>query len=180
MAGAVALTRLVQLPGIVGAFLAGLAVNSAVQHKPAKEKLEFIGNSLFIPLFLVVTGFLIDPVTFVRSIVDHFGLAVGIVGALIVGKGVAAAIVARAFNYTRAARMTVWSLTLPQLAATLAAALVGFDTFNSAGERLIDGSVLDVVFVLILVTATIGPLMTQHYAPSMLASSRDSEQDKAA
>ena len=45
MAAAVALTRAVELPGIVGAFLAGLAVNSAVQHKPAKEKLEFIGNS---------------------------------------------------------------------------------------------------------------------------------------
>jgi len=180
MAAAVSLTRLVDLPGIVGAFLAGLAVNSAVQDKPAKEKLEFMGNSLFIPIFLVVTGFLIDPIAFARSIADHFALAASVVGALIIGKGVAAAIAARAFKYTRPAMMTVWSLTLPQLAATLAATLVGFDTLNSAGQRLIDETVLDVVFVLILVTATIGPIMTQRYAPLMLASSRSTERDKAA
>jgi Kef-type K+ transport system membrane component KefB len=180
MAAAVALTRFVQLPGIVGAFLAGLAVNSAVQEKPAKEKLEFMGNSLFIPIFLVVTGFLIDPIAFARSIADHFALAASVVGALIIGKGVAAAIAARAFKYTRPAMMTVWSLTLPQLAATLAATLVGFDTLNSAGQRLIDETVLDVVFVLILVTATIGPIMTERYAPLMLASSRSTERDKAA
>jgi Kef-type K+ transport system membrane component KefB len=180
MAAAVALTRAVELPGIVGAFLAGLAVNSAVQEKAAKEKLEFMGNSLFIPIFLVVTGFLIDPIAFARSIADHFALAASVVGALIAGKGVAAAIAARAFNYTRTAMLTVWSLTLPQLAATLAATLVGFDTLNSAGRRLIDETVLDVVFVLILVTATIGPIMTQRYAPLMLASSRSTERDKAA
>ena len=56
------------LPGIVGAFLAGLAVNAAVHDKPAKEKLEFFGNSFFIPIFFVVTGFLIDPVAFFQSI----------------------------------------------------------------------------------------------------------------
>jgi Kef-type K+ transport system membrane component KefB len=180
MAAAVSLTRVVQLPGIVGAFLAGLAVNGAVQDKPAKEKLEFIGNSLFIPIFLVVTGFVINPAAFARSIVDHFALAASVVGALIVGKGVAAAIAARLFKYTRDAMMTVWSLTLPQLAATLAATLVGFDTRNAAGQRLIDENVLDVVFVLILVTGTIGPIMTQHYAPLMLAASKRTERDKAA
>ena len=180
MAAAVALTRAVELPGIVGAFLAGLAVNDAVQEQPAKEKLEFMGNSLFIPIFLVVTGFLIDPIAFARSIADHFALAVSVVGALIIGKGVAAAIAARAFDYTKAAMMTVWSLTLPQLAATLAATLVGYDTLNAVGQRLIDENVLDVVFVLILVTATIGPIMTERYAPLMLALSRRTERDKAA
>ena len=180
MAAAVALTRAVELPGIVGAFLAGLAVNSAVQEKPAKEKLEFMGNSLFIPIFLVVTGFLIDPIAFARSIADHFALGASVVGALIIGKGMAAAVAARAFNYTRAAMITMWSLTLPQLAATLAATLVGFDTLNSDGQRLIDENVLDVVFVLILVTATIGPIMTERYAPLMLASSWSTERDKAA
>ena len=43
------LAQIVNLPGIVGAFLAGLAVNSAVHDKPAKKKLEFFGNSFFIP-----------------------------------------------------------------------------------------------------------------------------------
>jgi Kef-type K+ transport system membrane component KefB len=179
MAGAVALTRFIQLPGIVGAFLAGLAVNGAVQQTPAKEKLEFVGQSFFIPIFFVVTGFVIDPIAFARSIIDNFGLAAAVVGALIIGKGVAAALAARAFNYSNAAQMTMWSLTLPQLAATLAVTLVGYDTLNSAGQRLLDEKILDVVFVLILVTATIGPIMTQRYAPLMLASSR-SRREKAA
>jgi Kef-type K+ transport system membrane component KefB len=51
------LAQSINLPGIVGAFLAGLAVNAAVKTKPAKEKLEFFGNSFFIPIFFVVTGF---------------------------------------------------------------------------------------------------------------------------
>jgi Na+:H+ antiporter len=178
MAAAVTLTRIVQLPGIVGAFLAGLAVNGAVQDKPAKEKLEFIGNAFFIPIFFVVTGFLINPIVFGRSVIDHAGLAAAVVGALIIGKGIAAAVAARAFHYTRAARMTIWSLTLPQVAATLAATLVGFDTFNPAGERLITQEILDVVFVLILVTATLGPIMTQRYAPLMLASSETRVDEK--
>ena len=44
------LAQIINLPGIVGAFLAGLAVNAAVHDKPAKEKLKFFGNSFFIPL----------------------------------------------------------------------------------------------------------------------------------
>jgi Kef-type K+ transport system membrane component KefB len=180
MAAAVAVTQVVELPGIVGAFLAGLAVNSAVQHAPAKEKLEFFGNSLFIPIFFVVTGFLIDPTVFVRTIVGNFALAAAVVGALIIGKGVAASVAARAFHYTRAARMTMWSLTLPQVAATLAATLVGYDTLNAAGQRLIDEKILDVVFVLILVTATLGPILTQQYAPLMRAPAGRTGREKAA
>ena len=170
MAFAATVTLVVQLPEIVGAFLAGLAVNSAIQQQPAKEKLEFIGNSFFIPIFFVVTGFLIDPIVFARSVVDNFGLAAALIGALIIGKGIAAAVAARAFSYSRAAQMTIWSLTLPQVAATLAATLVAYQTFNPGGERLIDEKVLDVVFVMLLVTATLGPIMTQRYAPLMLAS----------
>jgi Kef-type K+ transport system membrane component KefB len=80
-----------------------------VQREPAKEKtLEFVGNSLFIAIFFIVTGFLIDPIVFARSIIDNFAPAISIVGALIVGKGIAAFIVARAFSYTPAARMTIW------------------------------------------------------------------------
>jgi Kef-type K+ transport system membrane component KefB len=167
MAVAAVLVQTIHLPAIVGAFLAGLAVNATVQHKPAKEKLEFFGNSFFIPIFFVVTGFLIDPIVFVRSIIDNFALVAAIILALIIGKGIAAEVAGRAFNYTSAARMTVWSLTLPQVAATLAATLVGFNTFNPAGERLIDERVLDAVFVLMLTTSTLGPIMTQHYAPLM-------------
>jgi Kef-type K+ transport system membrane component KefB len=168
MAVAAALAGLVNLPGIVGAFLAGLALNEAAQNKPAEEKLGFFAKSLFIPAFFLVTGFLIDPIVFVRSLIDHFGLAISIVLALIVGKFLAAEIAGRAFKYAQAARLTMWSLTLPQVAATLAATLVGYKTLDPAGHRLIDDNVLNAVFVLMLSTSILGPVMTQYFAPSML------------
>jgi Kef-type K+ transport system membrane component KefB len=158
----------INLPGIVGAFLAGLAVNAAVHDKPAKGKLEFFANSFFIPIFFVVTGFLIDPVLFFRSIVDNFALSAAVILALVAGKRVAAEIAGRAFHYTPAARLTVWSLTLPQVAATLAAALVAYDTLNRAGQRLIDSQLLNVVLVLMLTTSILGPVMTARFAPRML------------
>jgi Kef-type K+ transport system membrane component KefB len=180
MAVAAALASVVQLPGIVGAFLAGLALNEAAQNKPAEEKLGFFANALFIPTFFLVTGFLIDPAVFVRSLIDNFGLAVSIVLALLVGKFLAAQIAGRAFKYLQPARMTVWSLTLPQVAATLAATLVGFNTFDPSGQRLIDERILNAVFVLMLSTSILGPVMTQHYTPLMMRSWRRSDNERAA
>jgi Kef-type K+ transport system membrane component KefB len=157
----------INLPGIVGAFLAGLAVNTAAQATPAKQKLEFFGNSFFIPIFFIVTGFLIDPLAFYHSISTNFPLAAGVISALLLGKWIAAQIVGRAFDYTPAARKTMWSLTLPQVAATLAAALVAFNTFDPAGQGLIDTRLLNVVLVLMLTTAIFGPVLTARFAPPM-------------
>ena len=162
------LAQLINLPGIVGAFLAGLAVNAAVREKPAKGKLEFLANSLFIPIFFIVTGFLIDPLVFLRSLVDNFALASAVILALVVGKLIAAEIAGRAFHYSSAARLTVWSMTLPQVAATLAASLAAYDTYNSAGQRLVDGRLLNVVLVLMLTTSILGPVLTERFAPRML------------
>ncbi|MFZ1641237.1 MAG: cation:proton antiporter [Candidatus Contendobacter sp.] len=161
------LATVINLPGIVGAFLAGLAVNGAVRDQPAKEKLKFVGDSFFIPIFFIVTGFLIDPVVFFHSIVDHFALVSAIIGALLVGKWLAVEIAGRAFAYTPAARQTMWSLTLPQVAATLAATLVAYDTFDPAGQRLLDKEVLNAVLVLMLTTAILGPVLTERFAPRL-------------
>jgi Kef-type K+ transport system membrane component KefB len=162
------LAQMINLPGIVGAFLAGLAVNAAVQAKPAKVKLEFIGNSFFIPIFFIVTGFLINPPVFIASIVGNFHLVIGIIAALLVGKWLAAQAAGQAFGYSAPARMTMWSLTLPQVAATLAAALVAYDTMNPAGQRLLDDRMLNAVLVLMLATAILGPVLTQFFALHMI------------
>src|SRR5262249_40207336 len=76
----------IHLEGIIGAFLAGLAVNGAVQHSPAKEQLETLGNSLFIPAFFVTIGFLIDVRVFVDTIVGNLALVIGIVATPILAK----------------------------------------------------------------------------------------------
>jgi len=61
-------------------------------------------------------------------------LAVAIIAALVVGKFIAAYTAGRIFGYPPIVRLTMWSLTLPQVAATLAAALVAFDTVNKGGN----------------------------------------------
>jgi hypothetical protein len=68
--------------------------------------------------------------------------------------------VSRAFAYTAGARMMMWSLTLPQVAATLAATLVAFDTLNPAGQSLIDSRLLNLVLVLMLTSSILGPVLT--------------------
>ena len=168
MLGALAVTALlaqaINLPGIVGTFLAGLVVNAAVKDKPAKRKLEFMGNTLFVPAFFIVTGFLIDPIALARNLTEDFLPAAGIIGALLVGKWIAAESCGRAFGYKTSARRMMWSLTLPQVAATLAA----YRTFNAAGQPLLDRRMLGGVFIVVLFTSILGPMLTEHFALRML------------
>jgi Kef-type K+ transport system membrane component KefB len=167
MAVAGVLADAIQLPPIIGAFLAGLAVNASAHDKPASAKLEFLGKSLFIPIFFITTGFLINPVTFIRGILDDFPLVAGIVGALCAGKGIAAWIAGRAFGYTRDEVLTIWSLTLPQVAATLAAALVAYETRDADGQRLLGDHMLNTVLVLMMATSVLGPILTERFAPRL-------------
>jgi Kef-type K+ transport system membrane component KefB len=169
MVAAGVLADFINLPDIVGAFLAGWAVNAATGGHAAKEKLVFFGKALFIPIFFIVTGFLIVPVAIGQTILNSSWLVAGMIISLILGKGIAAAIAGRAFGYTRQARLTMWALTLPQVAATLAATLVGYDTLNAAGERLLADEIFNTVLVLLVVTSLLGPIFTELFTPGMVS-----------
>jgi Kef-type K+ transport system membrane component KefB len=165
----------INLEPIIGAFLAGLAINRALRHGEAKEQLEFMGNTLFIPMFFVSIGFLIDVRVFALTLLDRFGLVVGIVGGLIVAKFLAAHLTQRLFCYSRSERGLIWSLSIPQVAATLAPALVAYETKNAEGVRLIDEAVLNTILVLVVITSTLGPILTEYFGRQRLA-----EQEAAA
>lgn len=153
-----------KLEGILGAFLAGLAVNEAVRDTAAKEKIEFLGNNLFVPAFFIVTGFLVDLRVFAETLWFNAGMVLAIVFGLVGGKWLAAEIVGRHWHFPAAERGLMATLTMPQVAATLAAALVGYHAVNGAGERLIDVSMLNTVLVLVVVTSVLGPILTERYA----------------
>ena len=170
LAIAAVLADSIQLPGIVGAFLSGLALNASTQEKRATNELRFFGDSIFIPIFFITTGFLINPGALAESLRNDLGLVASIIGALVVGKFLAAEITGRAFGYSRDERLTVWSLTLPQVAATLAATLVAYDTYNAAHERLLDSRMLNVVLALMLFTSLLGPILTERFAPRLIPS----------
>jgi Kef-type K+ transport system membrane component KefB len=153
----------IHLEGIIGAFLAGLALNRAAKESRAKRELEFLGNTLFIPMFFITVGFLIDVRVFAATLVGNIRMVAAIVGGLISSKLLAALLAGRAFGYSRAQGLVMWSLSLPQVAATLAAALVAFEAKDAEGRRLIDEPVLNCVIVLMVVTSVLGPILTERF-----------------
>jgi len=143
---------------IVGAFLAGLAVNDVVGNGPVKEKIEFVGSTLFIPCFFVSMGLLLNISSFITTLREDLGLTLAIVIGLFVGKFLAALASKITFGYNWDQCLTMWSLSLPQVAATLAATLAGV----KAG--LLPESVFNGVIVLMLATSLVGPILTGKFA----------------
>jgi Kef-type K+ transport system membrane component KefB len=171
--------EVIHLEAIIGAFLAGLAINRALRQREAKEQLEFLGDTLFIPMFFVSIGFLIDVRVFLQTLVTRTGLVVGIVGGLVAGKYLAAQLTKRLFHYSRSEGCLIWSLSLPQVAATLAAAIVAFEAKNSAGERLIDQAAINTVLVLVVVTSILGPLLTEYFGRRLVSEVNNPQLDVA-
>lgn len=167
--------ELINLEAIIGAFLAGVALNRAVHKSPAKEELEFLGNTLFIPMFFVTVGFLIDPRVFLETMMNNIGLVTSIVAGLIIAKLLAATVAQKAFHYSRDESLVMWSLSLPQVAATLAAALVAYNAQSSEGRRLIDEPVLNSIIVLMVVTSILGPVLTEVFGKRLAAAKADQD-----
>jgi Kef-type K+ transport system membrane component KefB/nucleotide-binding universal stress UspA family protein len=155
--------ELIGVEKIVGAFLAGLAVNSVVGHGPVKEKILFVGNVLFIPVFFINTGLIIDIPAFIKSITS-FWLALAIVLSLLGSKFAAAALAKLVYRYSWREGLTMWSLSMPQVAATLAAAFVGYKA------QILTEDVLNSIIVLMLVTSTLGPIITTRTAAGLTPS----------
>lgn len=145
---------------IVGAFLVGLAVNEVVGNSLVKEKIVFVGNVLFIPIFFIDVGLLVDlPAFFSNARV--LAISCSLLALLLVSKFLAAYMAQRFYNFRRQEMLTMWGMSLPQVATTLAAALVG----NQAG--LLSDDILNAVVVMMLVTALAGPLVVKQTARSL-------------
>ena len=143
---------------IVGAFLAGLAVNAVLPEGRVREQVIVVGASLFIPVFFIDLGLMLDLPVFARTMVGS-PFALLLIATLIGTKGLAAWWAGRFYGYGRAQILTLWSLSLPQVAATLAATFVGFR------GGLLDSQVLNGVLALMVVTASLGPWLTARAIP---------------
>jgi nucleotide-binding universal stress UspA family protein len=153
--------QLIQVDKIVGAFMAGLAVNDVVGHSPVKEKVEFVGSVLFIPFFFIDMGLLLDIPVFVESFTTSFGLTLAMIAGLLGSKFAAVAIAKYLYDYSNDEAIVMWSLTIPQVAATLAAALVGLQV------GLLSEAIFNGVIVMMLVTSILGPLIAGQFAPKL-------------
>jgi len=159
--------ELINLEAIIGAFLAGLAVNRAIKKSEAKDELEFVGNLLFIPAFFIAIGARIDVPVFIGTLINNLSLVAAIVGGLVGTKFLAAFVTQRLVGYTQMEGLLMWSLSLPQVAATLAAAVVAYNAKNAAGVRLIDEPVINTVVVLMVATSILGPMLTERFGRTL-------------
>ena len=160
------LAQLAGMEAIIGSFLAGLALNRLIPHSsPLMHRVEFIGNSIFIPFFLIGVGMLINYRVFFTSFET---IKVGIVMIIIAtaAKYAAAWLTQKTFRMSVDQRRVIFGLSNAQAAATLAAVMVGYNVIlgqTPEGEpiRLLNESVLNGTIVMILVTCIIASFATQ-------------------
>lgn len=155
--------RVAGVEAIIGAFLAGLTLNRFLpESSPLLNRIQFVGNALFVPFFLLATGMLVD----VRVLVGDFStliVAATITGIVVFSKYFSSWLTGAWYGYSNAERMTMFGLTVPQAAATLAATLTG----HKLG--LFDLTMVNAVIVMMLVTCVLGPYVVQRFGRRMVA-----------
>ena len=147
---------------IIGAFIAGLALNRLIPHSsPLMNRIEFIGNSLFIPFFLISVGMLVDLKVIFNGTTSLIIAAVFTVTAL-AGKWISALIAQLAFKYTADQRRIIFGLSSSRAAAALAIVLVGFNA------QILDENNLNATILLILVTCIVASFATERAAKNIV------------
>src|SRR5690606_10921198 len=143
------------LEPIIGAFMAGLALNRFIPPSLALvNRIDFIGNAIFIPFFLISVGMLVDVSVLIndpRAIL----IALGLVAVSISGKWSAAFLTQKIFKYSAAQRQLIYGLSGSHAAATLAVIMVGFQN-DIVGENVLNGAIL-----LILVSCVIATFVAE-------------------
>ncbi len=176
------LAELAGIESIIGSFLAGISLNRLIPRtSPLMHRVEFIGNSIFIPFFLIGVGMLINYRVFFTSFDT---LKVGIIMIIVatVAKYAAAWLTQKTFHMSVDQRRVIFGLSNAQAAATLAAVMVGYNvilgqTPDGQPIRLLNESVLNGTILMILVTCTIASFSAQKGAHNLAAAS--SEKDEA-
>lgn len=172
------------IEAIIGAFLVGLALNRLIPRtSPLMNRIEFVGNALFIPFFLIGVGMLIDYRVFFSSF-DTIIVAIVMIVIATLAKFMAAWITQKSFKFSTDERHIIFGLSNSQAAATLAAVLVGYNIILNKAEiesaaligqiiepeRLLNDSILNGTILMILFTCTIASFVTQKGAQNIALS----------
>jgi Kef-type K+ transport system membrane component KefB len=154
------------IDAIVGAFFAGLGLNRAVpEESPLMDRLQFTGSTLFIPIFLISVGVLLEP----RVMIDPktLGIALVFTVAVLGGKALAAVVAGRTFHFTWPEVGVMSGLSGSQAAATLATTLVG------AKLGLFDKQTINAVLVVILASLVVTPALVSFFGKRVEAVTED-------
>ena len=167
-----ALSSLIGIEGVFGAFYSGLILNRYIPRvSPLMNRIEFIGNALFIPYFLIGVGMLINLRTLFTS-VDMVWIVVLIVFFGTFGKAVAAYVSSLLFRLSKADGHMMFGLTSAHAAGAIAMLMVGIRLEVAPGEYLVSDDMLNGIIMMILFTCIISTMMTEHAAKKIVIEER--------
>jgi Kef-type K+ transport system membrane component KefB/nucleotide-binding universal stress UspA family protein len=157
--------KLIEIEPIIGAFLAGIAITQLIpQLSPLMNRIQFIGNTLFVPFFLISVGMLVNPSILFQEPRSLLISAVMVVVA-IVAKFIPAWGAGKLFRFDFSNMMVMFGLSVAQAASTLAAITVAYNI------KLVDQSTVNGTIAMILVTCLASPWITDRWGQGMKSSS---------
>lgn len=152
------LSQLAGVEPIIGAFLAGLSLNKLIPRtSPLMNRIEFVGNSLFIPFFLIGVGMMVN-LKVLFSGKEALIIAGTFITVTLITKWLAAFITQEIFGYSSTQRRLLFGLSSAKAAATIAIILIGFEA-GIVNENVLNGTIL-----LILVTCLVSSFVTESAA----------------
>lgn len=164
--------ELAGMEGILGAFITGLVLNRLIPHSsPLMRRIDFVGNAIFIPFFLIGVGMMIDLGVLFKGGSSLVVAAVMIVTAL-TGKWIASFLVSKVYRMSSGERGLMFGLSTSQAAATLAAAFVGHGIVLADGSRLLNEDVLNGTILLILVTCIVSSITSDRASRGLILSGK--------
>ena len=163
------MAQVIGLEAILGAFFAGIVLNRFIPNvSPLMNRLEFVGNALFIPYFLIGVGMLIDLRVIFKS-TETIIVAVNMSVVATICKWLAAWLTQKTCHMTKSDRQLIFGLSNAQAAATLAAVIIGHD-IGRFNEEILNGTI-----VMILVTCIISTLVTEKAARRIVIEIQNNE-----
>ncbi len=159
--------ELIGMEGLLGAFLVGLVINRYVPNvSPLMNHLEFVGNALFIPYFLIGVGMLVN-VDLLFGGAETLRVAAVMIVMALSSKWIASLVTQKLLGMRPLERNMIFGLSTAQAGATLAAVLVGHSIFLPNGQRLLNDDVLNGTVILILVTCVFSSFCTESASKRM-------------
>ncbi len=161
------LAEIAGLQPILGAFLCGIALNRLIpERSPLMNRIQFVGRTLLVPMFLLSVGMLVDP----RALISDWVTIQTIVAmslTVVVTKLMAAFLAGKLLGYSTAGSWVLFGMSVNQAAATLAAVIVGFN-LGLFSDAVVNGAI-----IMILVTTLIGPYCTERWGKQMASEAQD-------
>ena len=155
--------QIIELEAVLGAFFAGLVLNRYIPNSsPLMNRIEFLGNALFIPYFLIGVGMMIN-IRVVMNVNTLF-VATNMIVVSLLGKWIAAYISQKIYGMKGHERRMMFGLTTAHTAVALAVVTIGYNMIMPDGSRMMDETILNGTVLMILVTCAVAPIVTARAA----------------